>query len=85
MKSGRQFSARSGSGIRTKRVAGPVRDQISACILPMVVAIAATWRAFASFGDLSLSLVLGGAAFVTVIPLTARVRGRDHARTRQGR
>jgi hypothetical protein len=85
MQSRQHLSVRNGSGIRRRRVPGPVRQQISACALPTIVAAAATWHTFASLGDWQLSLMLGGMAFLTAMPLTARLSDRGFAQKREDR
>jgi hypothetical protein len=44
-----------------------------------------TWYTFASLGDWQLCLVLGGTAFITVVPLTARLSDRGSSQRRDDR
>ena len=84
MKSRHHLSVRNTSGTGRTRTLRPAR-QISACVLPTVVATVVTWYTFASLGDWQLCLVLGGMAFITVVPLTARLSDRGSAQRRDDR
>jgi len=85
MKSRQQLSARNDSETGGRRTPGPARQQISACVLPTLIAAAATWFTFASTGDWQVSLVLGGVAFLTATPLTGRLSDRGSAQGRPDR
>lgn len=84
MKSRQHLSVRNTSGTGRTRTLRPAR-QISACVLPTVVATVVTWYTFASLGDWQLCLVLGGTAFITVVPLTARLSDRGSSQRRDDR
>jgi len=85
MQSRQHLSARNGLRIGRMRTPGPVRQQMSACALPTIVGAVVTWHTFASLGDWQLSLVLGGMAFITIVPLTARLSDQGSAQRRDNR
>lgn len=59
-----------------------IRHQISLLLLPIIIGMFAGWRAFASLGDLLLSLILGSVTFVSLTPMLASMSDRDLARRR---
>jgi len=85
MKPEHRISARNERKVAKARLHGSTWDQLSVLILPAIIAMVVGWRTFASLGDLSLSLVLGCVAFVTLAPMLASMSDRDQMRRRRNK